>query len=215
MRPELVLFDCDGVLVDSEGIVNEIVVGNLSRHGLQLSSEECMELFVGTSDDYMKTTAEEMGACLPPDWLEQLDFEIFARLNQGVLAIDGVEAILDRLEDLKIPFCVVSNGSEDKMALTLGQTGLGPRFEGAIFSAHTLNVFKPDPGLFLHAANVFNISTDDCVVIEDSPSGAKAAYQAGMKCYGYTPHNDGSKLSAEGAQVFHCMKELAGLLGIE
>lgn len=214
MPPKLVIFDCDGVLVDSETIANEVIVHSLASYDLTLEFDHCMDLFVGTSDNYMQATAKKMGAQLPPDWLEEIDRKTFARLRQGVPVIAGVVNIIDQLEALDIEYCVASNGSDEKMAITLGQTGLLQRFENARFSAHSIGISKPDPGLFLYAAKHFNAPPETCIVIEDSPSGAKAARRANMKCFGYAPHNEGQKLSTEGAQVFRHMEELAGLLGI-
>jgi len=214
MPPELVIFDCDGVLVDSEDITNDVVVRSLASYGLILTHEECKDLFVGTSDSYVKTTAEKMGAFLPPDWLAEIDAETFARLKQEVTTVAGVVDILDRLEKSGIPFCVASNGSEEKMAITLGRTDLLARFEKFMFSAHSLGTAKPDPQMFLHAAKTFNVTPAACVVIEDSTSGAKAARRANMKCLGYAPHNDGRKLAQEGAEVFHDMRNLMDFLKI-
>lgn len=212
MTPELVIFDCDGVLVDSEIITTEVVVQSLARYGLTLSLDKCMDLFVGVSDEYMQSTAKEMGAKLPHDWLEEIDRDTFTRLKAEVTAVDGVVDIIDRLENLHIAFCVASNGSEEKMAITLGRCGLLERFEGVMFSAYSVGISKPDPGLFLHAAQKLNVAPDACVVIEDSPSGAKAAQSAGMKCFGYAPHNAGQKLVNHGAGIFHDMAQLGALL---
>lgn len=214
MQPELVIFDCDGVLVDSETVSNEVLARNLTRHGLEMTTAECMSHFVGGTMKSVGEKASDWGADLPADWIDQIYGEIYARLRQGVPAIAGVVNVLDRIDRAGIPFCVASNGSEEKMSITLGHTGLLSRFETAMFSAHTLGVAKPDPGLYLHAANTFGISPEFCAVIEDSLSGVTAARRAGMKCYGYSAHDDGAGLAEEGAEVFHDMAELAGLLGI-
>ena len=214
MRPDLVIFDCDGVLVDSELVSNEVLSRNLSRHGLDLTARDCLELFIGGTMVRVGEKADEMGARLPPDWIDEIYAEIYARLRQGVPAVDGVEAVLDRLDILRIPYCVASNGSEEKMGITLGQTGLLTRFDGAVFSAHTLKVAKPDPGLFLKAAQAFRAAPDNCIVVEDSLSGARAARDAGMLCYGYAPDGDGAVLKNEGAIVFRNMNDLLSLPGL-
>lgn len=214
MQPELVIFDCDGVLVDSETVSNEVLARNLTRHGLEMTTAECMSHFVGGTMKSVGETAAGWGADLPSDWIDQIYGEIYARLRQGVPAIDGVVAVLDRIDQAGIPFCVASNGSEEKMAITLGHTGLLSRFESAMFSAHTLGVAKPDPGLYLHAADRFGIRPEACAVIEDSLSGVVAARRAGMKCYGYSAHDDGGRLAEHGAEVFYDMSDLAGLLGL-
>jgi len=214
MPPQLVIFDCDGVLVDSEVVSNQVLTNNLARYGLSLQLEECMDLFVGGTMMGVKTKAQSLGAQLPPDWVDEIYEETFVRLKQGVPVIAGIPGILDTLDTIDIPYCVASNGSEDKMAITLGHTGLLARFENVMFSAHTLGTAKPDPHIFLHAAKTFNVIPAACIVIEDSSSGAKAARHANMKCFGYAPHNDGRKLTQEGAEVFHNMSELPDLLGV-
>jgi len=214
MRPELVIFDCDGVLVDSEVVSNQVMVNNLARYGLSLTLEECMDRFVGNTMMAVKTNAQNLGAQLPPDWIDEVYEETYARLKQGVPVIEGIAEILDTLDRAGIAYCVASNGSEEKMAITLGHTGLLTRFENAMFSAHSLGTAKPDPQMFLHAAKTFNATPGSCIVIEDSPSGVTAARRANMKCLGYAAHNDGRKLAQEGAEVFHDMSKLIEILGI-
>jgi len=214
MSPKLVIFDCDGVLVDSEVVSNQVLADNLARYGLSVTLEQCLDQFVGGTIEGVKTKAMAMGAQLPPDWIAEIYEEIFAKLRQGVPVIEGIPEILDTLDDANIAYCVASNGSEEKMAITLGQNGLLTRFENFMFSAHSLGTAKPDPQMFLHAARNFNVTPAACVVIEDSSSGAKAARRANMKCFGYSPHNDGRKLEQEGAVVFHAMSELPDILGV-
>lgn len=214
MQPELVIFDCDGVLVDSEIASNEVLARNLTRYGLEMTPDDCMSHFIGGTMKSVGEKAAGWGADLPSDWIDQIYGEIFARLRQGVPAVAGVVAVLDLIDQAGIPFCVASNGSEEKMAITLGHTGLISRFETVMFSAHTLGVAKPDPGLFLHAAAKFGVRPGACAVVEDSLSGVVAASRAGMKCYGYCAHDDGSRLAENGAEVFHDMSDLAGLLGV-
>lgn len=215
MRHELVIFDCDGVLVDSEPASNRIMADNLTRHGLPLTAEQSMELFVGCSMAGVKEKAISLGADLPDDWVEQVYSEEYACLRKGVPLVAGIRELLARLDAGGIRCCVASNGSEDKMRITLGQNGLWERFHpAAMFSAYKLGVSKPDPGLFLAAASQFQVSASDCVVIEDSTSGVTAAIRAGMRCLGYAAHDDGSRLRALGAEVFHHMGEVPALLEI-
>ncbi len=213
-KPDLVIFDCDGVLVDSEPPSNRAAVESLARYGLTLSYDECMRLFVGKSMPDMARIATEMGARLPDNWIEELYAETFALLRQGVPLIAGVVDVLDRLEAENIPYCVASNGSDEKMKITLGQNGLWERFSDRMFSAHRLGVSKPDPALFLAAVVHFNVEPSHCVVIEDSPSGAEGARRAGIRCLGHAQHDDGSSLRAEGAEVFTKMAEVPNLLGL-
>jgi HAD superfamily hydrolase (TIGR01509 family) len=213
-RPDLIIFDCDGVLVDSEFAHNEVLSRNLDRYGLKMSPQACWQQFAGGTMKGVRDTATKMGAVLPTDWIDEIYREIYDRLHQGIQAVEGIAVVLDQLEKVGIPFCVASNGSEEKMSITLGQTGLLGRFDGAIFSAHTVGIAKPDPGLFLHAAGTFGVAPDQCIVVEDSVTGARAARLAGMPCYGYAAHDDGAELIEEKAIIIRHMAEISGHLGI-
>lgn len=209
---ELVIFDCDGVLVDSEVIGNKIMAESLTSHGLAVSLEECMRLFVGMTMAGVREKANKLGASLPEDWVAQIYQQIYARLRQGCPLIDGVTGVLDSLGSAGIPFCVASNGSFEKMEITLGQNGLLPRFEGRIYSAQALNTAKPAPELFWHAAGDF--PPESCVVIEDSLTGVRAARAAGMRCFAYAPDGDDDAFMAEKATPFAKMADLPALLGL-
>ena len=211
---DLVIFDCDGVLVDSEFVANKVIAENLSRHGLRLSVPESMATFMGSSMVAVRDKARSLGADLPEDWIATLYAEMYAALRQGVDVIAGIPALLDRLDAAGIPYCVASNGSDEKMDITLGATGLAPRFAARRYSAHALGVAKPDPGLFLIAARSAGVAPDRCLVVEDSASGAMAARRAGMACLGYVPEGHPDLLSAEGATIIRHMDEVAARLGL-
>lgn len=213
-RPKLVIFDCDGVLVDSESAHSEVVAASLTRYGLPMTPEDCMSRFVGNRMATIGEAATVMGAALPDDWVREVYAEIFVKLREGVPIIPGIPALLDELDAAGIPYCVGSNGSEDKTEITLGHIGIHDRFAGRIFSAYTLNTWKPEPGLYLHAAQALGVAAADSVVVEDSVTGATAAQRAGMRCFGYAPHDDGAGLAAVGATVFHDMAALPDLLGL-
>jgi HAD superfamily hydrolase (TIGR01509 family) len=214
--PKLVIFDCDGVLVDSEPAATEVITDNLARHGLILTEHEADILFTGGTMKGAEAEARARGADLPADWLREIYDEIHARLRQGVPLIDGVVDVLDALERAGVPFCVGSNGSETKMAITLTPSGLHDRLKGRLYSAHTLGVAKPDPGLFLQAAADFGIAPGDCVVIDDSPSGCIAGVRAGMRTIGFVARTDPARLTAVGADpVVRSMAEVAVLLGLQ
>lgn len=214
MKTDLIIFDCDGVLVDSETIFNEVLAANLARHGLSLTLRECMGLFVGGTMKLAKVKAENLGANLSDTWIDDVYSEAFDRLRQGVDLVDGIVELLDHLDADNIPYCVASNGSVEKMGITLGQTGLMDRFSGRIFSAYTVGIAKPDPGLFLHAADKLGFAPAQSVVVEDSLNGVLAAKRADMRCMGYAPHGGGDKLAAEDAVIFDNMAMLPKLLGI-
>jgi HAD superfamily hydrolase (TIGR01509 family) len=211
---EGVIFDCDGVLVDSEPITNRILIRSLAAHGLVVDETEAVALFVGGTIAGVGKRAQELGADLPADWVTTIYEEMYATLRQGVPLIPGVVAVLDALDARGIPYAVASNGSLEKMRITLGQTGLWDRFEQHMLSAHIEGVAKPDPELFLRAARRIGVEPADCTVVEDSAPGAKAAKAAGMRCIGYAAHDAGAPLAAEGAIVVRTMEDVARELGL-
>ena len=214
-RPKLVIFDCDGVLVDSEMITNRLLRDDLAGRGLDLPVDQIMRLFVGGTMASVAVKAAEMGADIREGWVDQFYAKMYAGLAKGTPLIDGVEAVLDRLDAAGVPYCVGSNGSLEKMGITLGQhPGVQARVKDRLYSAHALGVAKPDPGLFLAAATDHGIEPGDCAVIDDSPTGCIAARRAGMRGLGFAEHDDGARLAAEGAEVFHRMSELPDLLGL-
>lgn len=213
-RPDLVIFDCDGVLVDSEPVSNRVLATNLARHGLTLTLAECMVAFVGNSMTGVRDKARGMGADLSEGWIEEIYAETYTALRAGVAIIEGIPDLLDALDGAGIAYCVASNGSDEKMEITLGATGLAPRFDGRCYSAHALGVSKPDPDLFLHAAAACGAAPPACLVIEDSPSGAIAARRAGMACLGYVPEGHPDRLGAEGATVIRHMDAVAAHIGL-
>ena len=214
MPPKLIIFDCDGVLVDSEPTSNQALVDNLAGYGLPLTLEESMRLFVGGSMQGVQVRAKELGAKLPDNWIDEIYSEMYSRLREGVEPIPGVIDALQVITDAGLPVCVASNGSDEKMHITLGSTGLMHYFKDAMFSAHSLGVWKPDPGLFLAAATQFGIAPNECVVIEDSLTGATAASNAGMSCMAYTPEHADERFAEAGATCFRQMQALPRLFGI-
>lgn len=213
--PKLVIFDCDGVLVDSETLSNQVLADNLARYGLHLSFTECMDLFVGDTMAEVRQKAIARGADLPADWVTEVYEETYARLRQGVSLVPGVSDLLALLQERGIAFCVASNGSEDKMRITLGQNGLWELFHPhAMFSAHTLKTGKPDPDLFLAAACHFDVQARDCLVVEDSENGAIAAARAGMRCLGFDPHGKGLRLTRHNAEHITTMTQVPHLIGL-
>lgn len=211
-RPQLVIFDCDGVLVDSEPAINEVLAANLTGHGLAVSHEDCMRMFMGLKMSEIADQVSDRGITLPQDWVEEVYRDMYARLRQGVPVVEGIHHVLEHLEMQDIDYCVASNGSDEKMSITLGHTGLWDRFSEVLFSAHTHGVAKPDPRLFQIAADRFGAAYEHCVVVEDSVPGSMAAKRAGMRCLGYAAHGDGAALKAQGATVFHDMTDVVNLL---
>ncbi|MCX8953264.1 HAD family phosphatase [Ruegeria sp. NA] len=209
---DLVIFDCDGVLVDSEVISNQVLADNLAGYGLHLTLPECMSLFVGGTMVGVRDKARGMGADLPEDWIDQVYAETYDRLRAGVPLVPGVADLLAALDQQGIPYCVASNGSPDKMQITLGQNGLWDRFKDVMFSAHVLGTGKPDPKMFQLAAENFGAQAP--VVIEDSHNGVTAAIRANMRCLAYAPHGGGDRLADLGAEVITDMSQAHPLLGL-
>lgn len=215
MTPRAVIFDCDGVLVDSEQAAFDILQQDLARHGLPLPRAELEALFIGGTVKGLWQQARSMGATLPDDWVDDFYARLYARLALGTPLIPGIEVVLDALDAAGIPYAVGSNGSDHKMQVTLGQhPALLARLKGRLFSGQTLGKPKPAPDLYLHAASALGHLPQDCAVIEDSATGAHAARAAGIRCFGYAAHGDGAALKAAGAHTFSSMADLPGLLGL-
>ena len=211
---ELIIFDCDGVLVDSEIIFNQVLIEDLSERGLHLDLKQAMELFVGGSMESVQNVIRAKGINLSSDWIEQLYAKVLKRLEQGVDPVPGILDLVEHLSTNAVPFCVASNGPIHKMKLTLGKTGLLPYFDNAMFSAYDIDIWKPEPALFLHAAQQFSMAPENCIVIEDTSTGTLAAKRAGMRCFGYAPDGQTEVLEANDAHCFSHMNELPELLGI-
>jgi HAD superfamily hydrolase (TIGR01509 family) len=210
-RPELVIFDCDGVLVDSELISNRELAALLSELGLPVTLEFLFENFVGRSMQHCwEQVGRMLGREVPQQLREDLQLRTLAALQAEVKAVQGVEVVLDTLE---VPYCVASGGSHAKMAATLGATGLLPRFRDRIFSVTEVAQGKPAPDIFLYAASKCGVEPRACVVIEDSPAGVTAGVAAGMTVYGYCAFTPERRLRAAGAHhTFDNMAKLPALL---
>lgn len=215
MTIRAVLFDCDGVLVDSEPLTDAVIARSLARHGLALGQHEISGMFRGGTLAGVAETAREMGADLPEDWLARTYDDIHAKLAEGTPLVPGIEGVLDRLDAAGIAYAVGSNGSHRKMEVTLGQhPDLRRRFGDRVFSREDVARPKPAPDLYLHAAHALGVAPAQAAVIEDSPTGARAARAAGIRCFGYAAAEKADGLLAEGATVFRDMADLPGLLGL-
>jgi HAD superfamily hydrolase (TIGR01509 family) len=212
---ELVIFDCDGVLVDSEIIVNRIFAETLTEAGFAITYEEVSQKFVGLSfASCLEIIEQSNGRPVPADWLEICREREIAALKQELQATVG---IADVLKDLTLPKCVASNSSPLHIDLVLGLTGLLEHFDGKLYSCHHVDRPKPFPDVYLHAASQMGYAPESCVVIEDSVAGVKAGYAAGMRVLGYAPSDRHSShqeaLIAAGAKlVFDDMRQLLDLL---
>lgn len=212
----LVIFDCDGVLVDSEPIANTCFARALNREGLDWSVEETMRRLMGRSMTSCVEIVEGfLGRALPDDFVDRLQADTMQAFHDAPLrTVTGVVEAIDAIEAAGIATCVASSGSLDKMRVTLGITGLWQRFEGRIFSSTEVPRGKPFPDLFLHAALRMNEQPFFCTVVEDSQPGVQAARSAGMKALAYVgaPHTDAEALRAAGGQPFKSMSALPALV---
>lgn len=210
-----VIFDCDGVVVDSEGMTFDLLVEEFAAHGLHLTVAAVARDFIGGTMADVATRARAAGAALPDTWVDDFYQRLYAHLAGGTPLIPGILTALDSLEAAGIPFAMGSNGSDEKMQITLGQhPGLIARFRGHLYSGQTLGAPKPAPDLYLHAAARLGVAPGDCVVVEDSPTGARAAQAAGMRCLGYAAHTPPDRLAAVGAEPFFDMADLPRLIGL-
>jgi HAD superfamily hydrolase (TIGR01509 family) len=208
---QLVIFDCDGVLVDSECITNTVFCEVLNELGLRLSLPDMFERFVGLSmAQCLELTAELPGRMPPGDFEPTLRRRAEAALRAGITPIAGVAEVL---RELRVPYCVASSGDHDKIRLTLGATGLLKSFENRIFSAADVPNPKPAPDVFLLAARTFGADPSACAVIEDTPTGVRAGVAAGMRVFGFSANTPAHRLRGAGAHHFFSeMHELPGLL---
>lgn len=215
-RFDLVIFDCDGVLVDSERVIVGVEAQLCRERGWDLSEDDIVREFVGLSDASMRARlCELVGEDPGPGWDAEHAARSHAALASDVRAVEGIAAAIDEIERIGAATCVASSGSHDKMRLTLGATGLLERFAGRIFSATDPEVEagKPEPDLFLHAAGSMGVDPERCAVIEDSPHGIAAALAAGMAPFGFSGSViPADRLAAAGVTVFGSMADLPSLL---
>lgn len=186
MHIEAVIFDCDGTLVDSEWLANAALVDCVAPFGLRMSCEEAMQRYVGGKmADCVADLEGRLGRKLPDSFIP----EVRKRTAEAFRAhLKPMEGALEMLHELKLPACVASSGPTEKIELSLKLTGLARFFpRGRIFSAYDVGCWKPDPGLFLHAAEAMGVSPDRCAVVEDSRPGVQAGIAAGMRTFWFRP----------------------------
>jgi HAD superfamily hydrolase (TIGR01509 family) len=212
--PGLVIFDCDGVLVDSEPISNGVLAEMLAEQGWELTLAEARARFQGLLLEQVQTAVEQhLGRDLPVGWLEQYVRRRAAVFDAELQPVPGARQLVERVAAAGIGVCVASQGSLAKTARSLRLTGLSELFaEPARFSAAQVPRGKPHPDLFLHAAATFGVAPSDCAVVEDTPSGVTAAVRAGMTVYGFWADSDERALREAGAQTADSLEQLGALL---
>ncbi|MFI6981985.1 HAD family hydrolase [Embleya sp. NPDC050154] len=215
MKPELVVFDNDGVLVDSEPIANRALAGLLTELGVPTSYEDSLRDYLGGTMARVHTIVRERdGVTLPADFDHVYHERVFAGFRAELEAVVGVADVLAALDRAGVAYCLASSGTHERIRLALTRTGLIRHFpESVLFSSQDVAQGKPAPDLFLHAAATMGVDPARCVVIEDSPLGVQAARAAGMTVYGYAAMTPPERL-ADADSLFKDMADLPELLGI-
>jgi HAD superfamily hydrolase (TIGR01509 family) len=210
MNFEGIIFDSDGTLIDSEILGNQVIVECVADLGLRLSLAEAVAEFRGRKmGDTLALIEQRLGRPLPEGFLPELRRRMALAFEERLQPMPGVVPLL---RQLRVPYCVASNGPHEKMEVSLRATGLLPYFRERIYSAYEIGSWKPEPGLFLHAARGMGVEPARCAVVEDSALGVRAGVAAGMAVFGYAPSGDEVGLEEAGARVFSRMDQLLPLL---
>ncbi|ELP66688.1 HAD family hydrolase [Streptomyces turgidiscabies] len=213
MRYDLVIFDNDGVLVDSEAISNTLLAAYLTELGHPTSYEDSLRDYMGSAMHRVHDLVEERsGRRLPDDFDDVFHSRVFGAFERELQPVAGVVDVLEKLAADGVPYCVASSGSHERIRVGHRTTGLDRWFDARrVFSAEDVGRGKPAPDLFLHAAERMGVAADRCVVVEDSPLGVRAAVAAGMDVLGFTAMTPAERLVGA-TQLFGSMGELADLL---
>ena len=205
-----IIFDCDGVLVDSEPIGNEVLVEMTNELGGKIDLDYAYEHFKGNSlHAVVDNISELIGYKLNDDFIPEYRRRSYEAFKEKITPVKGVK---DVIKELKIPYCVASSGPVEKIKLNLKLTGLLPYFEDKIFSCYTIQKWKPDPDIFLLAAKTMGFLPEECLVIEDSEIGVQAAKNGGFNVFSYTEHDYNGKLSKVSDKTFNKMSSLPAIL---
>jgi HAD superfamily hydrolase (TIGR01509 family) len=210
----LVIFDCDGVLVDSEGISNAVLAEALRALGIDVSAQEAHDAYRGMFLSEIRADAERrLGAPLAPDFLETFERDREDAFRASLQPVPGAAEAVEKVKALRFDVCVASQGKLSKTELTLTLTGLRDLFgDDAVFSAHSVRRGKPAPDLFLHAAATMGCAPERCVVVEDTMIGVRAALAAGMRAIAYAPDGDGDIFRSAGVDTVGTLEDLPGEL---
>lgn len=215
-RPDLLIFDCDGVLVDTETLANQHLVKMLNAAGYGITFGEARKHLCGMPMRAIKEKVEAEGHMLGEDFVERWYQAIPVIFENGVEAIPHIETVISAVQKAELPYCVASSANVEKMHITLGKTGLIGHFQDVLYSASMVQRGKPFPDLYLHAAKAMGCEPGRAVVIEDSVAGTTAGTAAGMRVFSYCgdEHADHEGLAAAGGILFDDMRKLPALLGI-
>lgn len=203
-----VIFDCDGVLVDSVGLAGEVLADYLRELGFDVTRQEATRRFgSGKMADYVARFEREMGRRLPEKFEQELRSRREQVFRERLRPVDGAAELV---QELRVPSCVASNGPMAQIEHSLRTTGLHDAFEGRIFSAYSVRAWKPDPGLFLHAGSALGVSPAECAVLEDSELGIAAGVAAGMQTFAFLP--GGGETAHAGVRTLRHLSDLHGFL---
>jgi HAD superfamily hydrolase (TIGR01509 family) len=213
MEVKSIIFDCDGVLVDTEKIGNEILLSMAADHGFEMKIEDAYSNFNGRNlKDCFLHVENSIGKKLPDNFESEYRERSFEAFKTQVKPMEGVVEFINKL---KIPYCVASSGPVEKIRLNLEVSGLLDKFEGKIFSSYQIKSWKPEPGIFLYAAQQMGFEVKDSIVVEDSKAGVKAGINGGFKVFGFANGYNNADLEQEGATLFKSYEELSGVLQLE
>jgi len=209
----LVIYDCDGVIVDSEHVCNVVVAAELAALGWEMTPEAAQAEFLGmTFTDMQPVIEARLGRRLEERWKDALVEKVVDAMARGVEPIPGGVEALHATSALGLPWRIASNSSHEEMRVKFARLGISELVVGRVHSHRDVARGKPAPDLFLAAAAAQGVAPEECVVIEDSVPGATAARAAGMPCLGFAAHHDGAGLRAVGAVPFGSMFEVPALL---
>ena len=211
----LVIFDCDGVLVDSEGPAAQVSAREVSLLGWPMTADEAMARFIGLRlSDMPALVAAHTGRPVPPGWVEHLRDRMIEAFANDMQPMPGAAAALRATTELGLPYRVASNSSHEEMRVKFARCGLAQLVEGRVHSARDVAAGKPAPDVFLAAAAAEGMAPRACVVVEDSLPGIRGALAAGMTCIGLDPHGPGDALRAAGAYPIRSLSELPALFRV-
>ncbi len=217
MPPELIIFDCDGVLIDSEGIASALIAREMTALGWMMDADEAQRQFIGMCITDMEPVIEaKIGYSLPLGWRAHIEGEMLDALGSQVRPMPGAKPMLEKITRLGIDWRIASNSSDQEMAVKFASSGLAHLTAGRAHSAVSLAARggrpKPAPDIYLDAASASGIAPKHCLVLEDSALGVTAAVRAGMACYGFAPHGDGAALLTAGATAL--LSDLDEIFGV-
>ena len=205
-----IIFDCDGVLVDSETIGIRILLSMANEHGFEMSHDQGIKQYSGRK---LTECLAEIEKAIQKKLPENFEKEFRKRSSEAYKSyLQPIKGAKEFVESLTIAFCVASSGPVEKIRQNLTTTGLIEKFENKIFSAYQIQKWKPDPAIFLFAASEMGFPVNECIVIEDSIAGVVAAINGGFKVFGYANENNAQDLENEGATIFYDYQQLAEIL---